>query len=169
MYASEAPCADCGKVDRHLVGCSLDRDEVSDSSSKWTGSEIHENDVPCKGCGGAYVHSFDCPEDPNPGLPVIPKGTKWGLTKPPTICKTCFAENGHRSNCPAKGDICGKCGMIESPIHTERLCTLRQAGKRVQAAQNTDNLPCGRCAGVIRHYWPCSNIVLVDSRDSVVQ
>jgi len=57
--------------------------------------------------------------------------------------------------------------MEDTPIHTERMCIIRQAAVRIRTKE--DNKPCEKCAGTLAHFWPCTNVILVDSKDVKVQ
>lgn len=177
IKTEDGPCADCGGMFYHRSECSLDETR----SSRWTGSEIPTEEAPCEVCGGVYLHSFDCTDDPYPNQK---RQGRMSLTKATETCLLCYKPvNDHRPTCPKRAGAmksCSKCNMYLSSAHTERMCLIRQASNRVRMSakeaadallgqKNTnDYKPCPACAGVVKHYWPCTEAILVNQKDVVL-
>jgi hypothetical protein len=152
------------------MGCTLDmsgESEISTSSSRWTGSEVQAEDAPCKSCKGVYYHAFSCEDDPGKTASY----SKW--TRPANTCSTCFATDGHRATCPYRAvSTCKKCGMNDHG-HNERMCLIKQATIRMRAKKAEVGKPevlepCPQCAGVLSHFYPCTNIININKSDMKV-
>lgn len=177
---NDGPCADCGRVLTHIPDCSLNEPKPTPPTptqhSKWTGSEIEAEDAPCEVCGGYYFHGEDCDNDP---MVKAMRQPKWNLTRPTVVCGTCFGENGHRATCPVRASDtewlrdstpprepsqCPDCGMYMSVAHTDRMCLIRQATRRIRAKKEafveTMNSACEDCGGITKHNFPCGKAIL---------